>query len=367
MEGKKTVNLVITDTGIGIRAEKIPYIFDRFYQIDDTPTRSYEGTGIGLALVKELTDRLGGSVSVDSEPGEGTTFRLQLPVQRAFAGNEVPRMVLPASIQPGLTHLQEAVSVAAANPPTKRPRVLVVEDNEELRDFIAGELAASYQVLTAANGAEGWALAQSDLPDLVISDVMMPLMDGYELTRHLKTSALTNHIGVILLSAKAAHESRMAGLTKGADDYLTKPFHVDELLQRLRNLLAGREVLREYYYRQFTQPDAVFNPETIADDFLRKLHACIDEKLDDPAFGVDELAQKMGMSRRTLDRKLAAIVNQSANNIIRQHRLKRAARFLLDGRNVSEAAFLVGYESPAHFAHIFKEQFQKTPSEFTQR
>jgi|GEM_PF-6479810 len=194
----------------------------------------------------------------------------------------------------------------------------------------------------------------------------LPLMDGYELTQHLKTSSLTSHIGVVLLSARAAHESRMAGLTQGADDYLTKPFHVDELRQRLHNLLNRQQTLRDYYHKQFTQPDAEFRPETIADDFLRNLNAGIDEKLDDPTFGVDELARKVGMSRRTLDRKLAAVVSQSANNG-GQHRLKRAPQFMLEGRTVSEAAYLVGYESPAHFSQIFKELFQKTPSEFTQR
>ena len=191
-------------------------------------------------------------------------------------------------------------------------------------------------------------------------------MDGYELTQHLKTSPLTNHIGVILLSAKAAHESRMQGLVEGADEYLTKPFHVDELRQRLHNLLARQHTLRDYYTGQFTKPDSPFRPETLEDPFLRQVHLIIDTHLDDSTFRVDELARQVGMSRRTLHRKLAFVANQSANDIIRQHRLKRAAQLLHEGLNVSETAYRVGYESPAHFSLIFKDFFQKTPTEYTQ-
>lgn len=365
--GPGTVCLLIADTDIGIRAEKLPHVFDRFYQVDDTRTRAYEGTGIGLALVKELIDLLGETVSVASEPGKGTTFTLHLPVLSALVGDDVSRMILPAPIQHELAYLPKRLESIPAEQAIDRQLVLVVEDNDELCSFIVGELAESYRVLKAANGADGWELAQAELPDLVISDVMMPLMDGYELTQHLKTSSLTNHIGVILLSARAAHESRMAGLTQGADDYLTKPFHVDELKQRLQNLLAHQQTLRDYYYAQFGQPDSPFQPETVEEPFLRQVYTIIDNHLDDSTFDVDELAKQVGISRRTLDRKLAAVVNQSANNMIRQHRLKRAAQFLLEGRNVSEAAYLVGYESPAHFSRIFKEQFQKSPSEFTQK
>lgn len=370
--GQGTVCLVIADTGIGIRAEKVPHIFDRFYQVDDTHTRLYDGTGIGLALVKELIDVLGGTIAVASEPGKGTTFTIQLPVLPALIGDDVSALILPVSIQNQLSYLPERLVHIPANQPVNRQLVLVVEDNEELRSFIAGELAESYRVLTAANGVEGWELAQHEFPDVVISDVMMPEMDGNELTHLLKTNSVTNHIGIILLTARASHHSQMEGLLKGADDYLTKPFHVDELRQRLHNLLTRQQMLRDYYYKQFTHqnigtPGVDFQPETVSDDFLRQLYAGIDDQLDNPAFGVDDLARKVGMSRRTLDRKLAAMANQSANNVIRHHRLKRAAQFLLEGRNVSETAYLVGYESPAHFSQIFKELFQKTPTEFAQR
>lgn len=362
------VGLTVADTGIGIRAEKLPHIFDRFYQVDDTHTRAYDGTGIGLALVKELIDLLGGSIAVVSEPGRGTTFTVELPIQTASATDMTTAIFNPKPpFSPLLSSPEVTRPVTNGAPETPLPLLLVVEDNTELRTFIAGELSSSYQILTAANGAEGWELARTELPDLVLSDVMMPVMDGYELTQHLKTSPITNHIGVILLSAKAAHESRMLGLTEGADDYLTKPFHVDELRQRLHNLVMRQQTLRAYYTSQLTKPDSPLQPETLDDPFLRQVHTTIDNYLDDSTFGVDELARQVGMSRRTLNRKLTAVANQSANDIIRQHRLKRAAQFLHQGLNVSETAYRVGYESSAHFSLIFREFFQKTPSEFIQR
>lgn len=360
-----TIRLIITDTGIGISAEKLPHIFDRFYQVDDTRTRAYEGTGIGLSLVNELIDILGGAIFVESQPDKGTTFTVVLPVLPALTSSDVPLVVLPPHIRAELQHVDDKPKPEQPASSTHLPLVLVIDDNAELRNFIADELTTGYRILTATNGQEGWELAQSELPDIVISDIMMPGIDGYELTHHLKTSPLTNHIAVMLLTARASHESRMGGLTQGADDYLIKPFHLDELHQRLRNLLMRQQILRDYYYQQFTQPDATDStdqsqPGILEDDFLRQLYTAIDTHLDDSTFGVEELARIVGMSRRTLNRKLAAVANQSANDIIRQYRLKRAAQFLRAGYNVSETAYLIGYESPAHFSLIFKELDRKS-------
>ncbi|GAB2522475.1 hypothetical protein GCM10027085_10860 [Spirosoma aerophilum] len=362
-----SVRLTVADTGIGIPAEKLPHIFDRFYQVDDTRTRTYEGSGIGLSLVKELVDVLGGKISVESQPGKGTTFTLELPVLPTVADKTTPTLVTPALHQPTVF----AAADPSNDPPHTHsadvPLVLVIEDNVELLRFIADELSPAYRVLTARNGREGWHLAQTELPDSIISDVMMPDMDGYELTRLVKTSAATNHIALMLLTARASYESRMEGLQHGADDYLTKPFHLDELHQRLHNLLARQKTLRDYYFQQFTQPGEAFSPETINNEFLRQLHSAINTHLDDSTFGVEELSRMVGMSRRTLNRKLATVANQSANDIIRQYRLKRAAEFLRAGHNVSETAYMIGYDSPAHFSLIFKDFFQKTPTEYTQQ
>ncbi|ADB38992.1 hybrid sensor histidine kinase/response regulator transcription factor [Spirosoma linguale] len=359
--------VTISDTGIGIPADKLPYIFDRFFQIDDTQTRAYEGTGIGLALVKELLHRLGGSINVVSQPGAGTTFTVLLPVLASHPDADIPTVTESLYVSDIATYMPDRPLVHTESSSANMPLILVVEDNIELRDFIANELSQSYRVLTARNGQEGWEQVRSELPDVVISDIMMPDLDGYALTRQLKTNTLTNHIAVILLTARASQESRMNGLMQGADDYLTKPFSISELKQRICNLLTRQQALRAYYVQQITESDLPLSTETLADGFMQRLYEVIDIHLSDSAFGVEELAYQMGISRRTLHRKLTATVNQSANDVIRQHRLKRAAQLLLAGHNVSETAYLVGYESPGHFSLIFRDFYQRTPTEYIQR
>ncbi len=233
-----------------------------------------------------------------------------------------------------------------------------------MRAFVAGELAGRYRVLTAADGQEGWQRAKTELPDLVLSDVVMPGMDGYTLTHHLKNDSATDHIAVVLLTAKAAPLSRIEGLQQGADDYLTKPFTLAELHLRVHNLLTRQQTLRTYYHKQFAHPEVAFQPETLTDKFLLKVNELLEAHLDDSRFGVEELAYGIGMSRRTLRRKLTAVANLTTNDFIRQYRLKRGAQLLREGHNVSETAYRVGYESPAYFTTVFKEFYQKTPTEF---
>lgn len=366
--------LRVVDTGIGIPTDKLPHIFDRFYQADTSRTRAYEGTGIGLALAKELTDWLGGTLTVESEEGRGTTFTVELPIQPA-QGHEP--LLLPQSGPIVLPAWQEVAAPPADLPANDlpndetRPLLLVVEDNDELRDFLAESLADTFRVLTAVNGREGLFIAQRDLPDVVVSDVMMPGMDGYQLCRHLKTDARTDHIAVLLLTARSAHESRIEGLSQGADDYLTKPFHADELHLRLRNLLTRRAQLQAYFQRQLAQPAAdttdlllVSDPPGSTHPFLEKLYAFVEERLDDSTFKAEDLASAVSMTRRTLHRKLVALVGLPPQEIIRQYRLRRATDLLRAGRNVSETAYLIGYDSPAHFTTIFKEFYGQTPSEF---
>ena len=246
----------------------------------------------------------------------------------------------------------------------EKPLVLVVEDNPELNAFIAGELSDDYRVLTAVDGNEGFQLAQAELPDLVLSDLMMPGMDGYELTRRLKTDPATDHIAVVLLTAKTAQPSLMEGLQQGADDYVGKPFHVGELRLRIRNLLARQQTLRAHFQAQFNHPDEPIRVEAISDTFIKKLYTLLEARLDDSEFRVDELASDVGMSRRTLLRKLTSLTNMSVTDFIRQYRLKRSQEFLRQGHNVSETAYMVGYESPAHFSTMFRDFFGITPTDY---
>ncbi|MFD2571468.1 two-component regulator propeller domain-containing protein [Spirosoma soli] len=361
------VKIQIVDSGIGIAPANLPHIFDRFYQVDTSRTRAYEGTGIGLALTKELVGLLGGTITVESELKVGTTFTLILPVQSVSATAHTPKIVLPrwapvTNIE--LTDTPPFVLASQSANESLTPRILIVEDNDELREFLVSELTAHYRVLPATNGEVGWQLAQSELPDLVISDVMMPRMDGYELTRLIKNQPDTDHIPVVLLTAKAAHHSRIEGLQQGADDYLAKPFHLDELLLRLRNLLAHQQKVRDQYRRQLTQPDMPSPLLVVQDAFLRQVYELLETHLKDPSLNVDWLADQLAMSRKTLYRKIHSLIQLSPNELIRQYRLRKAADLLRAGYNVSQTAYLVGFKTPAYFTIVFKEFYQKTPTEY---
>jgi signal transduction histidine kinase/AraC-like DNA-binding protein len=390
-QGGLGVQLRVVDTGIGIAAEKLTYIFNRFYQVIPSPVDQYQGneagklttfinsgTGIGLALVKELAELMNGTVAVQSAVGDeadspsGTIFtvELPLPIVAGQLGSVAPfRPAMRVIDWSGPTLNSSAISDESDADQQDKPLVLVVEDNAELCAFLAGELATMYRVMTATDGTMGLQLAQSELPDLVLTDVMMPGMDGYELTHRLKTEPATDHIAVVMLTAKTAQPSRIEGLQQGADDYIGKPFHLDELHLRIHNLLVRQQTLRAHYQERLTQADVPFQgqSETMTDKFLQKLYGLIELHLDDSQFGVEELAHEVGMSRRTLYRKLTAVANLTINDFMRQYRLKRGIQFLREGHNVSETAYLIGYESPAHFTTIFKEFYHKTPSEFIGR
>ncbi|GAB3033835.1 hypothetical protein GCM10027185_39490 [Spirosoma pulveris] len=392
----RSVQIIVADTGVGIASEKLPYIFNRFYQIiptqslteqhlpdtsDKVPGFLNSGTGIGLALVKELTELMNGTVTVDSTVGKnpeqpsGTVFTVELPL--VAVESATVHVIDKPLLQPLDWSAQSAGVPEVPEPEAEpvdttlfgvngeKPLVLIVEDNSQLRTLLERQLSPLYRIMLATDGEMGWQIAQTELPDLVLTDISMPKMDGYELTRRLKTSLITDHIAVVMLTAKTAQPSRIQGLQQGADDYINKPFHVDELHLRLKNLFIRQQKLRAYYQNVFSQPEVSFQPATATDKFLQTLYAVIEAHLDDSQFGVEELAYEVGMSRRTLYRKLLVVTNLTINDFMRQYRLRRAAQFLRQGRNVSETAYLVGYESPAHFTTVFKEFYNKTPSEYT--
>lgn len=359
------VQIRIADSGIGIAPENLPHIFDRFYQVDTSHTRAYEGTGIGLALVKELIDLMGGTIRVDSQPEVGSTFVLTLPVRPVSINVSAPAVSLPKKLIP--TNVAPAPAQLVRQPLEEEPLpiVLIVEDNPELSRFLADSLAADYRILQAADGEAGWQLAQAEVPDIVISDVMMPRMDGYELTQRIKTHPDTDHIAVVILSAKAAHSSRIEGLQKGADDYVAKPFHLDELQLRLRNLITHQEKLRDQYRQQFAQPDTPSPIQTVEDTFLHRAYEILENHLNDPALTVDWLADELAMSRKTLYRKVHSLTQLNPHELIRQYRLRKAADLLRAGHTPSQTAYLTGFKNPSYFTTVFKEFYQKTPSEFT--
>ena len=380
LQAGNTIVLVVSDTGVGIPPEKLPLIFDRFYQgsadgwsanagyttFSSAETPQQAGTGIGLSLVKELVQLQQGQIEVESQPGQGTTFRVSLPYRRA--DESIGGAVFESQPQPA-TNMLIATDTGGEYPLGDQPHLLLVEDNPELADFIADSLPTGYRISRATNGAEGLALALAELPDLVISDVMMPIMDGYMFCQKLKEDERTNHIPIILLTAKVTLDNRLEGLGRGADDYLTKPFHVEELTLRVHNLLEHQRRLGERIRKELSQPNTTPPEKKSAplNPFLEKLYLILEDKLDDTSFGVEELADQVNMSRVHLHRKLKALTGLPAGDVIRNYRLKRAAQFLQQGFNSAETAYQVGFDSPQYFAKCFREIYQMTPREFAQK
>nr|WP_229311431.1 two-component regulator propeller domain-containing protein [Larkinella rosea] len=367
------VQFQLVDSGIGISKEKLPHIFDRFYQADTSTTRAHEGTGLGLALVNELIQLLGGTISVDSKVGAGTTFEWMLPVAQVLAVESLP--LRPGYNKPAFQLETEISTKSTALPKTSgdgfaMPRILIVEDNEELRDFLVSELNASYTVFQAVDGLEGWEIAQAELPDIILTDVMMPRLDGNELCRLVKENSGTDHIAVVMLTAKTAQPSRMLGLQQGADEYLSKPFNMAELQLRIQNLVNRQQKLGEFYRQQFNLSDIsdVRQEKPVSavktDPFLERIYALLEENLDDSSIGVDWLADKLAMNRKTLYRKIQSLIQLAPTDLIRQYRIRKGVELLLAGKSVAETADLTGFSTPSHFSMVFKEIYQQTPTEY---
>ena len=346
--------ITVANTGARIPDAQLDRIFDRFYQADQ-PTGYHVGTGIGLAIVKELVGLQGGRVSVKSgADGFDTVFTVALPYRRDEARQPAGHVALEVG-ENGPTDREEARLV----------QILLVEDNAGLAEFVSDSLAGNYRFYHAGNGGEGLAMAAEIMPDLIISDVMMPVMDGYTFCKHIKSNLETSHIPVVLLTAKSALESRIEGLELGADDYITKPFHLPELRLRIRNLLDRQARLYERLRASFTGPVALpADHEEATDPFLNRLYPILDAHLDDPDFGVTELIREIGMSNSSLNRKLKTLVDLSAVELIRNYRLKKAATLLSEGVTVSEAAYAVGFDNLSYFAKCFRDLYNMTPREF---
>jgi signal transduction histidine kinase/ligand-binding sensor domain-containing protein/CheY-like chemotaxis protein len=367
--------IVVRDTGQGIPAEELPRIFDRFHQVEPTSTRLHGGAGIGLALAKELVERHGGTIDVESQLGFGTAFFVRLPLGNEHLDpddivEEEPGETAPeaAGLEAALFDVEEdplPETADRAKPPEGAPTILVVEDNADMRDYLRSLLAARYHVVEAGDGIDGLERARAVAPALILSDVMMPGMDGYALCEAVKSDAGLNDIPVVLLTAKASEESKLEGLDLGADDYLYKPFSAAELLLRMENLIELRRLLRRRFSEEVVVgPSAISVPSAEA-EFLKRVQVIVEQHLADSNFGGDWLAEEVGLSRRHLNRKLERLTNLSAAGYIRMMRLERAAQ-LLEQRagTVSEIAYRVGFNSPAHFSRLFQQVFGVAPSQY---
>ncbi|MDQ6479397.1 ATP-binding protein [Dyadobacter sp. LHD-138] len=353
------VILVVRDTGVGIGQEAVPHIFERFYMANDSATREQAGTGIGLSLVKELVELMNGRINVVTEAGKGSEFIVTIPLVPVHYASEI----YPDTLPPDLSETKLETSDSALGP--EMPLLLVVEDNEELRQFLTESLRENWRVLTASNGNEAMQVIFEEIPDLIVSDVMMPGMDGYALCQKVKSDVRTNHIPILLLTAKAAQNSRMEGLVAGADDYLSKPFHLNELEQTISTRLLQRDRIRRHLQLEIFPAVPPSTTERTKDQFINNLYAQLDKLISTSDMDVQILATAVNMSHRTLARKLKTLLDITPVELIRRYRLQKAAILLAQGETATQVSYLVGFESPSYFSQCFKEQYSVTPSEFT--
>ncbi len=364
-EDDRWIRFTVSNTGSMISAEHIRNIFDRFYKID----MHHAGSGIGLALVKAFVEMHGGTISVESDEKQGTVFTVDLPV-RTCACETSSLEESPVSSVSEASSLNDALPIEEEelekNYDSSKPSVLIIDDNVDIRSYVHGLLHTDYTVIEAADGSEGIRKAMKYVPDLIISDVMMPGIDGIECCRRLKSELQTCHIPVILLTACSLDEQKIQGYDGGADSYISKPFSSQLLLARVRNLIDSHRRLK-----QFFGGGQALAKEDVCDmdkDFVEKFKTLIDAKMGDSGLNVEDLGKEMGLSRVQLYRKIKSLTNYSPNELLRIARLKRAASLLASSdMTVAEIGYEVGFSSPSYFAKCYKEQFGESPTDLLKR
>jgi len=371
------VVFTVEDTGVGMEKDQLEKIFERFYQVDSTNKLTSDGTGIGLALTKELVSLCNGRIEVDSEVGIGSRFTVRLPVDLSELSNyEISNETISNISSSNSPEVLQKETPENKKIDTEAPIILIVEDNEDMRSYIRDILVEKYQIIMADNGRQGLEIARNILPDLIISDVMMPEMDGYQLTGELKNDQRTSHIPVVLLTALSSIENMKKGLENEADDYLTKPFDEELLILTVRNLIQSRQRLKAIYSAHLKstvlnsnqidlnpkQPDLI----TTEKKFLAKIMSVIEKHMDNVDFDVQMFASEIGMESSVLHRKMKAVINQSPGDFIRAMRMKRAAQLLADkSLPIGEIAFRVGFaDNTRYFSTAFRKYFGKSPREF---
>lgn len=360
-EGGRYARLVVADTGSGISVQHIRHIFDRFYQIDV----NHAGSGIGLALAKAFVELHGGEITVDSVEGKGTVFTVDIPMTVV----EEPSADLvqePRITQQTVVEELEDMETEEQIPDENKECILIIDDNADVRDYVKSLLKEEYTVIEAPDGRAGLKKAMKYVPDAIICDVMMPVMDGLECCRKLKTELQTSHIPVMLLTACSLDEQRIQGFECGADSYISKPFNSKLLLVRLRNLMDNHKRLKQFFGDKTS-----LSKESVSDvdkGFVDRFRELIEENLADSELSVEDLGGKMGLSRVQLYRKIKALTNYSPNELVRIARLKKAASLLASSeKTISEITYEVGFTSPSYFTKCYKDYFGESPTDFLKR
>ncbi len=358
------VKIEFQDTGQGIADDKLLRIFDRFYQDESASGKGY---GIGLSHCKELIEAHSGKIEVESKVGVGTIVRLYIPdiettgqhLQKGEAIEySLEDIYVDTGTSPGLENSQTISD--------SYKTILIVEDNSDMRILIRNELQSKYKIYEAEDGITGLGKAENYLPDLIISDIMMPNMDGIEFCKQIKTNIKTSHIPVILLTAKVDRETKYQSIETGADDYISKPFEIEYLVLRINNLLTTREQLRKLFQKNSSLELSAITVTSIDEKFLSLLLTTLEKGISDPGFNINALEYEMGMSHANFYRKVKSLTGQSGKEILQEMRMKRAMQLLSDNKNirVSEVAFMVGFADPKYFSKCFKEKFGAAPMEF---
>lgn len=355
-DDENKLQITIADSGVGIPLSDQSKVFEKFFQHDTPEMILNQGSGIGLSIVKEFAELHGGGVAVISEPGKGSSFIVTLPIIEA---NELSAAAAPEN------HLNGTLQNVVKASYNERQRILLVEDNDEFRTYLKENLQVHYNVAEATNGKEGWQKVLSDHPDLVVSDVSMPVMDGIALCRKIKSDKRTSFIPVILLTALGREEDQIRGLQTEANDYLIKPFSFEILNTRIRNLIILNQRLKVTFSKQIQMIAPEMEVQSINEKLLHDLSALIEDRLNDPGFSIEELSKNLGMSRSSLYNKLFELTGQPPVDYVRTIKLQKAASLLEQSQyTIREIAFMTGFATPGYFSKLFKEKYNLSPSDF---
>ena len=361
------IEISILDSGIGINKRDLGHIFTRFYQSNEMDKQYYGGTGIGLEVVKNFIDLHMGIIEVRSEQKKGTEFKILLPLGSSHlnlsktdsdskTNDEIYEQINKSEINLEIANSKER----------NKKTVLIVEDNSELRNYLKNELKEEYKVKTANNGKEGLLMAVKFIPDLVISDVMMPIMDGIEMCQEIKNDIRVSHIPLLMLTAKGMQIDRVKGIDSGADVYLNKPYNMDVLKAHLSQLISSRQILFNKYYNGVSDKE-LRNTTSLDKQFITNILEYIHENITDPALNVENLADKLLISRSKLYRKIKALTGNTANEFIKKIRLEKAKQFLENSDySISEISYKIGFSSPSYFTKCYKIQFGILPTDVRQ-